>query len=71
MLVVDRQLKPTNDKHTKAGVRETETETPTKLGDFLASLATFLSDFISKKRLATNLATYSDHQGKGEKYIIL
>ena len=30
-----------------------------------------LSNFISKKQLATNLATYSDHQGKGEEYIIL
>ena len=41
MLALDRQLKPTNDKHTRAGVRETETETHTQLGDFLASLATF------------------------------
>ena len=39
MLAVDRQLKPTNDKHTGAGV--TETETHTQLGVFLASLATF------------------------------
>ena len=45
-----------------------------QLGKFLARFSDFsdpLSNFISKKRLVTNLATYSDHQGKGEKYIIL
>ena len=79
MLAVDRHLKPTADKHMRAGVRETETHTQThtqccQLDNLLDRFSNFsdpLSDFISKKRLVTNLATYSDHQGKDEKYIIL
>ena len=37
----------------------------------LVTYLLFIYLFISKKQLATNLATYSDHQGKGEIYIIL
>ena len=40
------------------------------LGNFLARFRDFsdpLNDFISKKRLVKHLATYPDHQGKGEK----
>ena len=45
-----------------------------QLGDFLARFSDFsdpLRGFVSKKWLAPNLATYSDHQGKGEKYIVI
>ena len=54
--------------------KEGEPSVLPSVGNFLTRFSDFsdpLRDFISKKRLATNLVTYSGHQGKGRKYIIV
>ena len=66
MLAVDRELKPTNDKHTRTGVRETETEihththTHTHTHLSAANLETFSLDLATFQTLLVTLFLKSD-----------